>query len=168
MLSSEMVVKQAVKWACPATLCKQTVLFSPPPRQLEPLPATARTEGSLLIKDCLNPVSFISPSTPCSSSLPPLFLQPHSLWVLGWRHRNGGQLFLSPSLKFSFSWYSLCFFFFFFFSPSFPPSLSWGMGVHVFFLKALPKLMSHWNNESRFERKHRKPRCVDCNGPVPR
>lgn len=50
-----MLMMKAVKLASPTTLDKQTVLFSPPPRQLEPLPTTAETQGSLLIKDCLHP-----------------------------------------------------------------------------------------------------------------
>lgn len=74
MLPSKTTMKQVPKQASPTSLRKQTVLLSPPPRQLEPLPGTAETKGSLLIKDCLHPHRFHKPlysllSIPFSSDL---------------------------------------------------------------------------------------------------
>lgn len=106
-------------------------------------------------------VFLINPFTPSHLlAIPSSRYPPISFFMglgLARRHKYWGPLFLSLRLSFSPSWSSMP-------PPSTPPfflSLNW-----VFtFLKAvpLPKPMLERNNE----RKHRKPRCMDSNWPVP-
>lgn len=132
---------QAVKLASLTTLDKQTVLFSPP-RQLEPLPTTAKTQGSLPIA-CIHGRSH----KPLYSLPPPLqpFLACSSNLILYGFWVGSASQTLRPILSFSLSQF-FTFLNLYFLSPSFL-SLDW---VFVF-LKGSPcqKLMSERNNEGR-------------------
>lgn len=127
---------QAVKLASLTTLDKQTVLFSPP-RQLEPLPTTAKTQGSLPIA-CIHGRSH-KPLYSLPPPLQPVLTFSSNLILYGFGVGSASQI-LRPTLSFSLS------IFLYFFSPSFL-SLDWVFA----FLKGSPcqKLMSERNNEGR-------------------
>lgn len=123
------------------SLDKQTVLFSPP-RQLEPLPTTAITQGFHHIKGLrVSTVLLISPFTPSNLLSSPFMLSPPIFYFMGlglvWRLKYWGPLLASQ--------------FFTFLQPLFLPSFLpfSGLGVHILKGEPLPKLMSKSNNEGR-------------------
>lgn len=114
-------------------------------------------------------VVFISPSPP---SLPRSLLQPHSLWVSGVGGCEASQK-LRPTLPLSlFIFLFLALPPFFFLPPSLLPSSTPFLGTgRSRFLNGGGNCQSTCQRETMregwFERKHRKPWCMDSNWPVP-